>query len=273
MSDLVIISQEAKDYGGGLNGFREALQRYILRTLAGCGFFEEMAFVGGTALRIGHQMNRFSEDLDFAVLRPMSDTRVIEIGDTAFDALKRLKIGISSSRDFRTFPMGGAVDKLDYVCHLEVRLPPAFREGGATRFNLRLDLDRNPADGWKKTPILVRSKSRPFALTMHDLPSLFAGKLHVLCCRADRAKGRDFFDLAWYLSREIAPNLAFLEATIKALEPEPWPAADWRKRLADRLETVDFGLLQRDLEPFLIEPEDAMLLNRDLLAAALEQIN
>lgn len=273
MSDMVIISQEAKAFGGGLNGFREALQRYLLRTLAAGGFFRDMAFVGGTALRIGHQLNRFSEDLDFAALKPMSVSRAIEVGETAFEVLKRLKIGISSARDFRTIPMGGATDKLDYICHLEVHLPPAFREGGGARFTLRLDLDRNPADGWNKTPMLVRSKTRPFAVTMHDLPSLFAGKLHVLCCRVDRAKGRDFFDLAWYLSREISPNLAFLDATIQALEPEPWPASEWSDRLADRLDSVNFDRLLRDLEPFLIEPADAMLLNRDLLASALEQID
>lgn len=272
MSDLVNIVKEAKALGGGLNGFREAIQRHLLRTLAAAGFFEEIAFVGGTALRIGHGLNRFSEDLDFAVLQPMTIDRTIELGDRAFDALKKLKVGLSSDRDFRTIPMGGSVDKLDYVCHLNVSLPSEFRTGVATRFTVRLDVDRNPAKGWQKTPILIRSKSRPFALTMHDLPSLFAGKLHVLCCRMDRAKGRDFFDLAWYLSQEIPPNLDFLDATIQALEPKPWPASEWRSRLAARLETADYGRLLRDLEPYLIDSADAMLLDRSLLLSALESV-
>jgi predicted nucleotidyltransferase component of viral defense system len=271
MSDLVIISEEAKALGGGLNGFRESVQRYILRTLAAAGFFEEMAFVGDTALRIGHQLNRFSEDLDFAVSRPMSVDRTIEVGDVAFEALTQLKIGISSRRDFRTIPMGGPTDKLDYICHLDVRLPAAFRSSGAGDFTLRLDIDRNPAEGWRKAPMLIRSKSRPFALAMHDLPSLFAGKLHVLCCRIDRAKGRDFFDLAWYLSREVSPNLAFLDATIQALESKPWSASEWRTRILDRLEGVDFDRLLRDLEPFLIEHADAMLCSREILISALRQ--
>lgn len=273
MSDLVILSREAETLGGGLNGFREAVQRHILRMLSAGGFFGEMAFVGGTALRIGYQLNRFSEDLDFAVMQSMSVDRTIEVGETAFEALKRLKIGTSYRRDFRTIPMGGAIDKLDYVCHLDVGLPPAFRAGGARRFTLRLDIDRNPAEGWAKTPALIPSKSRPFALVMHDLPSLFAGKLHVLCCRIDRAKGRDFFDLAWYLSREVSPNLAFLDATIQALEPEPWPASEWRARLIERLDAVNFGRLRRDLEPFLVEQADAMLLDRELLLSALGRMD
>jgi hypothetical protein len=270
MSDLVIISKEAKALGGGHNGFREAVQRHILRTLAADGFFQELAFVGGTALRIGHQLGRFSEDLDFAVLKPMATDRILELGDVAFDALKRLKIVNSASRDFRTIPMGGAVDKLDYVCHLEAKLPTAFREGAST-FSLRLDLDRNPADGWGIEPLLVRSGTRPFALAMHDLPSLFAGKLHVLCCRVDRAKGRDIFDLAWYLSQKIEPNLSFLQATIDALEPKPWLANQWAVRLIELLEQIDFQKLNQDLNPFLIEQSDLMLMNPELLTNELQK--
>jgi len=271
MSDLVIISEEARALGGGLNGFREAMQRHILRTLAAAGFFEEMAFVGGTALRIGHGLNRHSEDLDFAALHPISTDRTIEIGDTAFEALKKLKLSLSARRDLRTIEMGGPIDKLDYVCHLEVKLPPTFRETKADSFNLRIDLDRNPAEGWSQEPILVRSKSRPFALRMHDRPSLFADKLHVLCCREDRAKGRDFFDLAWYLSQGITPNLTFLDTTIQALEAKPWPASEWKTQLLKRLVKVDFDRLRRDIEPFLIDPQDAMLVDRELLSATLRE--
>ena len=271
MSDLVILSKEAHSLGGGLNGFREAVQRHLLRTLAAAGFFEEIAFVGGTALRLGYQLNRFSEDLDFAAVCPVSLDRLIELGDVAFETLKKLKLGLGSARDFRTIEMGGQVDKLDYVCHLHLRLPAEFRSSAAQEFTLRLDVDRNPAHGWIARPALIRSKNRPFALSMHDLPSLFAGKLHVLCCRSDRAKGRDFFDLAWYLSREVAPNLDFLQATIQALEPEAWPVSEWKERLIQRLNQVDFVRLQRDLKPFLIDPVDAMLVNQALLQSAVEE--
>jgi len=41
-SDLVIIADEAKALGGGRNGYREAVQRYLLRALAAKGFFEEI---------------------------------------------------------------------------------------------------------------------------------------------------------------------------------------------------------------------------------------
>lgn len=270
MSDLVIIAGEAKALGGGLNGYREAVQRHLLRALAAKGFFEEIAFVGGTALRIGHGLNRFSEDLDFAARVELSTDRTIAIGDCAFEALKKLNLSLRAERNLRRIEMGGPVDKLDYVYHLEVKLPREFRETSASSFNLRIDLDRNPAPGWRHEPMLVRSKVRPFVISMHDLPSLFAGKLHVLCCREDRAKGRDFFDLAWYLSQEIEPNLEFLDATIQALEAKPWPAKVWKSRLLKRIQKVDFKRLQSDIEPFLIDLQDAMLLDREMLSLNLK---
>ena len=36
-------------------------------------FFEKAAFYGGTALRVLYGLDRFSEDLDFSLLAPMSD--------------------------------------------------------------------------------------------------------------------------------------------------------------------------------------------------------
>ena len=68
-------------------------------------------------------------------MRPLSVDRIIEIGDTAFDSLKRSKLSDGSRKGFRSIPMGGAVDKLDYICHLDVQLPPEFREGSVPEFS------------------------------------------------------------------------------------------------------------------------------------------
>lgn len=268
MSDLVIVCKEAHALGGGLNGFREALQRHILRALAKAGFFQDLAFVGGTALRVCHGLNRFSEDLDFAVLRDLTAERLIEIGELVFDAARELGLAPSARRDMRTIPMGGSVDKQDYIFLLDADLPEAFQAGGK-RLSLRLNVDRNPAAGWQSEALLAHAGGRPFAIRIHDRPSLFAGKLHVLCCRTDRAKGRDFYDLAWYLAQNIKPNLSFLQATINALEPKPWQAESWAIRLRDRLETVDFDRLRQDLEPFLKDRDDLMLMDREVLLNSL----
>ena len=47
---------------------REIMQEIALAGLQRSGFFEKAAFYGGTALRIFHQLDRFSEDLDFSLM-------------------------------------------------------------------------------------------------------------------------------------------------------------------------------------------------------------
>src|SRR5690554_1024462 len=50
------------------NAMKEIMQEITLAALAKTDFFKHAAFYGGTALRIFHNLNRFSEDLDFTLL-------------------------------------------------------------------------------------------------------------------------------------------------------------------------------------------------------------
>ena len=52
---------------------REIIQEIALAGLYRSGFFENAAFYGGTALRIFHGIDRFSEDLDFSLLKDNTD--------------------------------------------------------------------------------------------------------------------------------------------------------------------------------------------------------
>ena len=52
------------------NAMKEIIQEIVLCGLSRGGFFDVAAFYGGTALRIFYGLNRFSEDLDFALLKP-----------------------------------------------------------------------------------------------------------------------------------------------------------------------------------------------------------
>ena len=56
-----------------LRALREILQEIALLGLWRSKFFEKAAFYGGTALRILYGLDRFSEDLDFSLLRSHSD--------------------------------------------------------------------------------------------------------------------------------------------------------------------------------------------------------
>jgi predicted nucleotidyltransferase component of viral defense system len=50
------------------NYLREIIQIQTLKIIDQQGFSKNIAFVGGTALRILYDLNRFSEDLDFSLI-------------------------------------------------------------------------------------------------------------------------------------------------------------------------------------------------------------
>ncbi len=55
------------------NALKEIVQEVALSGLSRAGFFKEVAFYGGTALRIFYGLDRFSEDLDFSLISPNLD--------------------------------------------------------------------------------------------------------------------------------------------------------------------------------------------------------
>jgi len=105
----------------------------------------------------------------------------------------------------------------------------------------------------------------PHQVRVYDLPSLFAGKLHAVLCRnwQSRVKGRDFYDLVWYVGCRIPVNLAHLEARMR--QSGAWPretsldAPALRDCLTERFAGVRFDQAKEDIEPFLKDPREVSL--------------
>lgn len=109
-------------------------------------------------------------------------------------------------------------------------------------------------------------------LQHHDRASLLAGKLHALLCRP-YTKGRDVYDLAWYLTDRAwpEPNLELLNHAMRQTSPElPLLRPDtWRQVVACKLRGLDWDVVRGDVRPFLEDPREVDLLARDHLARLL----
>ena len=99
----------------------------------------------------------------------------------------------------------------------------------------------------------------------HDRASLLAGKLHAVLQRG-YAKGRDLYDLIWYLSDPDwpVPNLSLLNA---ALCQTDWKGGEltprsWTEPVAERLEALNWEHALADVRPFLEEQDDIDLITR-----------
>jgi hypothetical protein len=134
---------------------------------------------------------------------------------------------------------------------------------------VKVEIDTNPPAGAVTETRIVR---RSVMLNLHhyDRASLLAGKLHAVLSRK-YTKGRDLYDLAWYLADDSwpAPNLLLLNNALKqtgwtggSITPE-----NWRGIVTERLKDLDWKQAALDVAPFLEREQDlAMVSEASLLA-------
>ncbi len=262
---LLSLAAAQPDRRARLNLVREYVQAHILRSAQEAGAFAAWAFQGGTALRFLYGLRRFSEDLDFAVERPEHDR--------GMEAVARVV-----KRDFELAGYSVEVTlRTGRVVHAAmVKLPGLLRDAGlaaqrGAALHIRMEVDtRPPAGAVMETRLITRHF--PISFRVHDLGSCMAGKIHALLSRPV-VKGRDLFDLAWFLTRPERPVPNF-ELLGNALAQSGWegPAVEpgtWREVLVERVEAMDWRAVVADVEPFLEDARDGVLLERGLLLAEL----
>ena len=244
------------------NVVREYLQARILGALQRSGAMIPLALHGGTALRFLYSLPRSSEGLDFALERPSPAFNFRDLLariQRVFEAEGyRIRLRISDRK-----AVHAAFVRFPGLLH-DLGLPGQAEEV----FAVKLEVDTGPPSGAGLDITVVR-RHVALRLQHHDRASLLAGKLHAILQRRFR-KGRDFYDLLWYLSDPDwpAPNLALLN---NALAQTGWPGAkvtsdNWKGLIAAQVRNADFESLRQDVLPFLENPGDADLLSKnDLL--------
>jgi len=235
---------------------REYLQARILGALQDRGAFLNWAFVGGTALRFLYGMPRYSEDLDFSLIVPEKEhaiTPILHKVGSAFTAE-------GYSNDLTIKDKGTVKSAFIKFQGILAELALSSREN--QMLSIRVEVDTNPPEG-ATTATTVMRRYVTVNLLHYDRPSLLAGKLHAVLSRA-YTKGRDLFDLVWYLTDRTwpEPNFTFLN---NALAQTRWAgpkltAANWRRIVTKRLEEIHWDRAAKDVSPFLERSQDVNLL-------------
>ena len=244
---------------------REFLQELILQIMDRQGYFSHLAFVGGTALRILYDLPRFSEDLDFCLVKPAGFRF-----DRLLGALKR-ELGLNG------FEVEAAAEKKDKAVLGEfIRFKGLLYELGLTshkneKLFIKLEIDAHPPSGWR-TEIALVNKDFLFKVQSYDLPSLFASKLHAFLFRK-YAKGRDYYDLLWFLARKTPVNYRLLSAAAEQTERKKYrlDAAGLKRLLIEKINRADFPKIISDAAVFLGRREEKDYLTKENFIAAIEQ--
>lgn len=245
----------------GKNALKEVIQEVALCGLSRAGFFKDAAFYGGTALRIFYGLDRFSEDLDFSLLSP----------NPQFDLKKYFSV---LEKEINSLGLHFTVEEKEKSTDSNIK--SAFLKGNTkehvlTFYNdieglkninprevikIKFEVDTTPppyAAFENKYGLLPY----PYQVKLYDLPSLFAGKIHAVICRAwgNRVKGRDLYDYVFYLAKGATVNLSHLKARLVDsgfIQNDFDLTGDTLKQILNkRFAEIDFGQAKQDVIPFI----------------------
>ena len=256
-----------------INAWREILQEVALLGLWRSKFFEKAAFYGGTALRILYGLDRFSEDMDFSLLKPL-------------DAFELASYTTFLKKEAKAFGFEVQVEKIQKTIQTPVQ--SAFLKANTRNqlltietgeeilheipkgqiLKIRLEVDTDPPLGFTTQPRYLLQPI-PFAVRVFVLPDLFAGKMHAILCRRwkNRVKGRDWYDLVWYAANHPELHLYHLEQRMRQTGhwggAAPLTSEKFKDLLANAVNRLDIAQARKEVESFVKNPVDLSIWSRD----------
>ncbi len=250
-----------------LNIAREYLQARILESLQESGAWASMAFMRGTSLRFLYRLPRFSEDLHFALETPTPEFDFLGLIASARARFEKEGYRTEAKASTRT-----AVNKAF------IRFPGLEHELGLSAraektLAVKVELDTRPPAGAGLEVTTVR-RHATLRLVHHDKQSLLAGKIAALLCRG-WIKGRDVYDLTWYLSDPTwpEPNEVLLTNALRQSGPA-YPGAEvggWKSALVRRLREAPWGGVKMDVERFLERPTEVWMVEQETVLGVMAQ--
>ncbi|NOQ51887.1 MAG: nucleotidyl transferase AbiEii/AbiGii toxin family protein [Desulfuromonadaceae bacterium] len=230
------------------------MQEVALAGLYRGGFFEQAAFYGGTCLRVFYGLKRFSEDLDFSLLK----------ADPTFSLEPYFR---SIKDEFNAF--GFDVDISAKKKNIQSDIESAFlkkmssiydvRVSGRKTIRIKFEVDICPPLGFSvEEKLLIHPYS--FYVKCFSLPDLFAGKMHALLFRQwkNRVKGRDWYDFEWYVKQGVELNLThFVERASQSgnLPNYSLQNTDFLELIQQKIQQLDVDSARRDVVRFIKDPQ------------------
>ncbi len=245
--------QEARD------ALREIMQEIALAGLYRAGFFEKAAFYGGTALRIFYGLDRFSEDLDFSLLEVSTGFSLSKYQEAIVNEFESLGMKVSIREKKKTVKSN--IDSTflkSETLWKELVLEGIIPQQGIhqiANIKIKIEVDKEPPLGFDtEEKLLLRPFS--FYVKCFTLSDLFAGKMHALLFRkwGKNVKGRDWYDMEWYIKKGTALNLNHF--LLRAKDSGDWTGdtiteGEFRALLTNKIDSVNMQYVKDDIKRFV----------------------
>lgn len=224
----------------------EYLQTQILKALSLSVYNDSLSFMGGTCLRFAYGINRFSEDLDFDLIKK-----------EGFN-IEELMIEIKNKLEFQGFQLDARTKTTENIYIVFFRFKNVLREFGLNvqeneKILIKFEIDFNPYKNIHTETKFSDSFNERFPMRVNSLETLFAQKVVAIIFRPYQ-KGRDFYDLVWFLSqRNIEPDFEIFKEKGLAINTRQ----ELIEFLQEQAKKSDLEQAVKDVERFLFYPEQA----------------
>ena len=240
-----------------VNAKREILQELALSGLNRAGFFSQACFYGGSALRIFYGLNRYSEDLDFSLLKvdpafslqPYLESLKEEFALLGLDA----EITVKQKGVFTSIESAFLKDNTEWST---LSINAGLKNTIFPKLKIKLEVDREPPLDFNTEPKLLLKPFTQYISCMVK-EDLFAGKMHALLFRqwVNNVKGRDWYDLVWYITNGIAINLDHFNARARAsnnlINDSPYEKESLLVALHAKIDLLNIEMASKDIRRFI----------------------
>ncbi len=267
--EQMLSKYEIKNTNDEINALKEIIQEIVLSGLSRGGFFYEASFYGGTALRIFYNLDRFSEDLDFALVKSNKDFDLSkyfiyvekELKAYGINLMINTKVKSIESNITSAFLKGNT---LEHILRFFPNEEPHNYDHILKDIKIKFEVDINPPDG-ATYEVKYKLLPSPHQIKLYDRESLLAGKIHAILCRGwkTRVKGRDLYDYIFFLAGDTKVNLELLKN--KLIESnyinknEIFNIEVVKRLLTNKFNEINYDEAKEDVKPFIKNVDDLNL--------------
>ena len=224
--------------------FKEALQAYVLDFIYNHPDYRRLNFYGGTCLHIVYGLNRLSEDID------LDNSLEIPLENISGDLMTFIQRSWGYS-DITAKTQQGKMGILRTTLRFPVLNGLGLSPNPAEALHLKVEISQHKQVAEVlKTPVFIFGRS--FVPAHFSLETMMAGKM--LAClernfqlgrEGAMIKGRDFYDLLWFMQRNVHP----LEEKLAKDGEKPYTVETALIGIAKKIKTIKVADLARDLYP------------------------
>ena len=198
------------------NALKEELQFYVLNFIYHHSEYSTWIMYGGSLLRIIHGLDRMSVDLDFEISHAITEKFLEKLKKEIEDHFNNT---YSAGADFLTVKITIGRGLL-----LKFHVGEELSSGHPSRqVHVKIDLNHFVAPKTVTENRLINHNQLSFVILTYNNSTLMASKIAAIFLRDERGrgknfydyKGRDIYDLLWYMKEKATPDFDYLNAKLK----------------------------------------------------------